>query len=132
MPNSFHRAVRVDEVVEGAALGLLVNAWPVLLAKSDGKLLATIDRCTHAASQLSPGRIRRGTIMCPVHGARFELATGRCIGGPYKPLLTFEARVVDDWVEVAVPDEKPGFEHMPVRAPMGATAPTNAAIGTDT
>jgi nitrite reductase/ring-hydroxylating ferredoxin subunit len=116
MGESFHRAARADEIAEGAAKGVIVNEWPVMIARADGKVLATIDKCTHAASELSTGRIRRGSVMCPLHGARFELATGRCIGGAYKPLIVFETRLLDDWIEVAVPDEKPGFEHMPVRA----------------
>lgn len=116
MTTTFYRAAEAAELAEGSATGLIVNGWPVLLAKSDGKLFATIDRCTHAASELSSGRIRRGSVMCPLHGARFELAGGRCMGGGYKPLMTFETRMIDGWVEVAVPDEAPGFEHMPVRA----------------
>lgn len=115
MTASFHRAVKADEIAEGAAVGAIVNGWPVMLARVDGQLFATIDKCTHAASELSTGRIRRGAIMCPLHGARFELATGKCIGGTYKSLMTFETRVADDWIEVAVPDAAPGFEHMPVR-----------------
>jgi nitrite reductase/ring-hydroxylating ferredoxin subunit len=116
MQHSFHRAVRAEDIDEGKALGAIVNGWPVLLAMADGKVHATIDRCTHAASELSTGRIRRGAVMCPLHGARFELATGRCIGGTYKALMLFETRQDGDWIEVAVPDEQPGFEHMPVRA----------------
>lgn len=116
MTHSFHQAAKADEIAEGAAKGLIVNGWPVLLVRTEGKLLATIDRCSHAASELSTGRIRRGAVMCPLHGARFELATGRCVGGAYKALMTFETRLADDWVEVSVPDEAPGFEHMPVRA----------------
>lgn len=116
MTHSFHRAVKADEIAEGTAVGLIVHEWPVLLARSDGKLHATIDRCTHAASELSTGRIRRGAVMCPLHGARFELMSGRCLGGAYKPLMTFETRLDGEWIEVAVPDDRPGFEHMPVRA----------------
>lgn len=116
MASSFHRAARSDAVAEGAAIGVVVNGWPVMLAHADGRYLATIDRCTHAASELSTGRIRRGSVMCPLHGARFELATGRCIGGTYKPLMLFETREdADGWIEVCVPDEAPGFEHLPVR-----------------
>ena len=116
MTQSFHRAAKADDLAEGSAGGVIVNGWPMLLAKSEGRLFATIDRCTHAASELSTGRIRRGAVMCPLHGARFELATGRCLGAAYKPLMIFETRVSDGWVEVAVPDEQPGFEHLPVRA----------------
>ena len=42
-------------------------------------------------------------IACPIHGARFELATGRVMNPPaIKPIATYEIRVVDDWIEVAV------------------------------
>lgn len=116
MTHSFHKAARAEDIAEGSAKGLVVAGWPVLLARAEGALFATIDRCTHAASELGTGRIRRGAVMCPLHGARFELATGRCIGAAYKPLMTFETRVSDGWIEVSVPDDQPGFEHMPVRA----------------
>ncbi|MFS0736074.1 Rieske (2Fe-2S) protein [Sphingomonas sp. 1P06PA] len=115
MANSFHRAVEADALADGSATGLIVNSWPVMLARAEGRLHATIDRCTHAASELSTGRIRRGSVMCPLHGARFELASGKCIGGAYKPLMVFETREEGGWIEVAVPDEAPGFEHLPVR-----------------
>lgn len=116
MERSYHRAIRADDIAEGSAKGLIINGWPVMLARTEGHLRATIDRCPHAASELSTGRIRRGTVMCPLHGARFELATGRCIGAAYPPLMTFETRLDDDWIEIEVPDAQPGFEHMPVRA----------------
>lgn len=116
MGTSFHRAARADEIAEGTAKGVIVGGWPVLLARSEGRLFATIDRCPHAASELSTGRIRRGSVICPLHGARFELMTGKNIGGTYKALMTFETRMDGDWIEIAVPDEQPGFEHMPVRA----------------
>jgi nitrite reductase/ring-hydroxylating ferredoxin subunit len=116
MSRSFHRVAPAAGIVEGKSAGFVVAGWPVLLAMSEGRLHATIDRCSHAASELSTGRVRRGAIMCPLHGARFALADGKCIGGAYAPLMLFEVRVQDDWIEVAVPDEAPGFEHLPVRA----------------
>jgi len=116
MVRSFHRAVRAETLAEGALMPVVINGWPVLLARSEGKPYATLDRCPHAGSALSPGRLRRGVVMCPLHGARFDISTGHCIGGSYDPLMTFETRVEDDWIAVAVPDTPPGFEHMPIRA----------------
>lgn len=116
MALSFHRAVRAEALAEGALVRVNVNGWPVLLARNEGTPYATIDRCSHAASALSTGRLRRGVVMCPLHGARFELATGRCIGSSYDPLMTFETRLDDEWIAVAVPDAPPGFEHLPIPA----------------
>ena len=65
------------------------------------------------AARLSPGKVRRSAIMCPLHGARFELATGRCMGGGYAPLRSFEVRTLDGRVEVLVPDAAPGPQDRP-------------------
>ena len=61
-------------------------------------------------------RIRRGAVMCPLHGARFELETGRCIGGAYKDLRSFPLRVSDGMIEVCIPDTAPTIEELPVGA----------------
>jgi nitrite reductase/ring-hydroxylating ferredoxin subunit len=115
MDHSFHRAARADDIIDDKPLGAVVNGWPVLLARSEGKVYATINRCSHAASSLSIGRIRRGTVMCPLHGARFDLASGRCIGASYQALIIFETRSDGAWIEVAVPDQPPGLDQKPVR-----------------
>lgn len=117
MSERFHRAFPLAELERKTAIGVILNRWPVVICRSGDAIHAIIDKCPHAYAQLSKGRVRSGEIMCPLHGARFELATGRCVGGAYAPLKTYAHRVVEGWVEVAVPDEAPGAEHMPVGAP---------------
>lgn len=115
MSETFHSVIAEADFPEDGKVATQINDWYVLLAKIDGHYHAVNDRCTHAASFLSTGRIRRGAVMCPLHGARFELASGRCMGGAYKDLRTFAVRVVDGQVEVAVPDAKPGMEELPIQ-----------------
>ena len=86
MSTTFLPAIRDAELPEGGTRALELNGWPILLCRSDGGLRAVIDRCSHQASPLHSGRVRRGLVMCPLHGARFELASGRCLGGPYPAL----------------------------------------------
>jgi nitrite reductase/ring-hydroxylating ferredoxin subunit len=102
------------DIAEGTMQAHGLNGWQVLVARSEGKLTALNDRCTHQAARLSTGRIRRGAIMCPLHGARFDLADGRCIGATYPALRQFELRVVDGSVEVLVPAAPPGMQETPV------------------
>lgn len=119
MSETYHRVVLAAEVEEKAMLPFIVNRWPVLICREDGDVHAIINRCTHAASELAPGgKVRRGSVMCPLHGARFKLDSGECLGGAgYKPLKIFSWRESEDgWIEVAVPDESPGMEHLPVKA----------------
>lgn len=54
--------------------------------------------------------------MCALHGARFDLATGKCVGGAYRDLRRFGVRVTGGMIEVAVPDAAPGMEDLPILA----------------
>lgn len=102
------------EFPEDGKLAMQLGGWSVLVVRTDDGLHALNDRCTHQAAQLSPGRVRRGAIMCPLHGARFEVGSGRCIGGAYADLRRFEVRVVDGVIEVEVPAAPPGLNERPV------------------
>jgi len=112
--DSWHTFCAMSEFPETGKAAAVVAGWYVLVAKTEDGLFAVNDRCTHQAALLSEGRVRRGAIMCPLHGARFEMATGRCLGGAYKDLRTFPVRVENDTIEVCVPDEAPSMEELPV------------------
>ena len=114
MSDTWHALIAESEFPEEDKLSAKVGGWHVLLAKTDDGFFAVNDRCTHQAALLSTGRIRRGAVMCPLHGARFEMATGRCIGGAYKDLRSFAVRVEGGQIEVCVPDEQPTMEELPV------------------
>jgi 3-phenylpropionate/trans-cinnamate dioxygenase ferredoxin subunit len=114
MSESWHSAVAEAEFPEEGKATAILNGWHVLIAKTDDGYHAVNDRCTHAASHLSGGRIRRGAVMCPLHGARFELSTGKCIGGTYRNVRTFPIRVIDGMIEVGVPEAKPQNEDLPI------------------
>lgn len=120
MSETYHQLLPDAELASGQAQAFIVNGWPVLVARSDDQLHAVINRCTHASATLDEGRIRRGAITCPLHGARFDLASGKCLGGAnYRPLKLFPVRVVDGMIEVAVPNEAPGAEHSPLPRMVG-------------
>jgi anthranilate 1,2-dioxygenase ferredoxin component len=98
----FRRAVECGALRDGVAEGVELAGWPIVLAIIDGQPQAAINRCTHAAAAFV------------AHGAQFAMKDGRCLGGLYKPLRTFACRIVDDWVEIDVPDAPPGVDEQPV------------------
>ena len=112
--NSWHPLLPESEFPEEGKLATLVAGWHVLVARTEEGMFAVNDRCTHQASLLSGGRIRRGAVMCPLHGARFEVATGRCIGGAYRDLRSFQLRITDGTIEVLIPNDPPGIDEAPV------------------
>lgn len=114
MSESWHAVISESEFPAEGKLATKIAGWYVLVGKTDDGFHAVNDRCTHQAALLSGGRIRRGAVMCPLHGARFELASGKCIGGAYKDLRSFPLQIVDGMIEVSLPDAAPGMEELPV------------------
>ena len=81
MSSSWHPLISEDQFPAEGKLAAKLAGWHVLVGRGEHGFHAVNDRCTHQAALLSGGRIRRGAVMCPLHGARFELASGTCIGG---------------------------------------------------
>jgi nitrite reductase/ring-hydroxylating ferredoxin subunit len=53
----------------------------------DGRAVAYVNRCVHVPTEMDwqPGDfldIERRWILCSIHGATYEPADGRCVGGP--------------------------------------------------
>lgn len=73
----FEQVATVDEINPGERLSVFVDDIPVLLVQNDdGSYLAVEDVCTHDGQPLTDGPIENGEIVCPRHGARFDLKTG--------------------------------------------------------
>jgi 3-phenylpropionate/trans-cinnamate dioxygenase ferredoxin component len=105
----FIRAVGAAAVAEGGAAAVELAGQSLLICRSEGDYFAIENKCSHADSPLECGRIRRGWIACPAHGARFDLETGAPMGSPaIMPIRTFPLRVVEGFIEVAVGPEPGG------------------------
>ena len=74
--------VPLEAVPEGGMLGGHVGDENVLVTRSGGKLCALSAKCTHYGGPLDKGLVVGGTVRCPWHHARFDLATGEAIGAP--------------------------------------------------
>ena len=75
--------IRVSEpLADGEVVGLDESGRHILLCRVAGSYYATSNICSHARVLLSEGRLRGNIITCPLHGARFDVTTGKCLGGP--------------------------------------------------
>lgn len=63
---------------------LHANKKRIVLAQSEGKLLAFDDYCTHRGGSLAGGMIICGTVQCPWHGSQFDVYSGQVKAGPAK------------------------------------------------
>jgi 3-phenylpropionate/trans-cinnamate dioxygenase ferredoxin component len=85
----------------------LVQAGSVMLGvfNLDGELYAIEDRCSHDDGALVEGdwEADEAVVICPRHGSRFDIRTGRALTLPaYLPVETFPVRVEAGIVKVTV------------------------------
>lgn len=68
-----------DELPAGTIVG--VRGWAV--GNTGDELFAVSRRCRHLGADLAKGSIdRHGCLVCPWHGARYDVTTGRMTRGP--------------------------------------------------
>ena len=80
-----------------------VGGSAVLLCNVNGEIYAVEDVCTHDGGPLDQGEMQDGKVMCPRHGALFDVTTGAALTLPaVVPLPTYRVRVEGDDVFVEV------------------------------
>lgn len=68
-----------SELTEGKVTG--AGRWAVGNAK--GETFAVTRRCRHLYADLANGSIdRNGCLVCPWHGSKYDVKTGRMVRGP--------------------------------------------------
>ena len=83
-----HRVVDIDDVA-------------IAVFNLDGAYFAIEDVCTHDFGTLTGGCVEGGEIMCPRHGARFDIRTGEALTPPaYEPVATLPVRIHDGVVQI--------------------------------
>ncbi|MBV1917427.1 MAG: non-heme iron oxygenase ferredoxin subunit [Sphingomonadaceae bacterium] len=99
----FVAVATLQEVPAGEKKCVDVDGKKILLCNSRDKIFAVENQCSHVMEPLEDGRMRGGWIACPVHGARFDLETGKALNPPALiPILTYEVRIDGQVIEIAV------------------------------
>ncbi len=94
---------RRSDVAPGTTRRVLVNGVEVLLCNVDGTIYAVEDVCTHDGAPLDQGELEGSCIVCPRHGARFDVTSGAALTLPaVLPLPTYPVRIEGDAVYVDV------------------------------
>lgn len=75
----------------------------ILICHTEVGVFAVGNRCSHQASRLEGGIIRKCFLYCPEHAARFDLRDGSTKGKLTKESIpTYEVRVVGGHIEVKI------------------------------
>jgi 3-phenylpropionate/trans-cinnamate dioxygenase ferredoxin subunit len=99
---TFIAVATTGEIAPETVKEVQVKGRSILICHSAGRFFAVENLCSHAQEPLACGRLKRGWLSCPAHGARFDLETGEALNPPAtEPIATFAVRINGDVVEVA-------------------------------
>jgi 3-phenylpropionate/trans-cinnamate dioxygenase ferredoxin subunit len=96
----FVEVAAVGEVVNGERLFIEIGSTPIVLLNIGGTLFAIGDVCSHDDGPLGDGEIEGFEIICPRHGASFDIRTGKVISLPavvdipVYPIQLFEGKIL--------------------------------------
>ncbi len=103
---TFHPALPLAELPQGRMRCVALAGREVLICHTREGIFAVDNICTHAFARMDEGRLRGVRLICPLHGASFDVRDGRVLGPPAsRPLPTCQVRVVEGMIEVALAPE---------------------------
>jgi 3-phenylpropionate/trans-cinnamate dioxygenase ferredoxin subunit len=99
----FQAVMKLTEVPLGGMRTATLGGVELVICHTREGVFALDNICTHAHARLCEGRLRATRLVCPLHGASFDIRDGRVLGPPADvPLPTHAVRIVEDTIEVAL------------------------------
>jgi nitrite reductase/ring-hydroxylating ferredoxin subunit len=99
----FHGVLKLAEVPPGSMRTCTLGGRELVICHTREGLFVLDNICTHAHARLCEGRLRGLRLVCPLHGASFDVRDGRVLGPPADvPLATYPVRIVAGTIEVAL------------------------------
>lgn len=97
-------AARTDALPAKSSLRVNLHGHDILLCHIEAGLFAVTNACSHAEALLHEGKLKGHKILCPLHGAAFDVRDGAALTRPAtRPICSFPVKVVGDDILVAVP-----------------------------
>ena len=98
----FEVVARVEDVAPGTVKTVYAGDEPIALARVGDDFYATQHACLHLQGPLGEGTVEDHVLTCPWHGWQYNLRTGENEFDRAIQLKTYEVRVEDGQVKVAV------------------------------
>jgi 3-phenylpropionate/trans-cinnamate dioxygenase ferredoxin component len=100
----FIEIIPVEELPSGERLFVELDGKPIVLFCLAGQYFAIGDVCTHDNGPLGDGELDGNEIVCPRHGARFDIRSGKTMGLPaVVDIPAYPVRLKDGKIEIGIP-----------------------------
>ncbi len=101
---TFFPVASVEEVPNGERLFLEVEGISIVLFNIGGSFFAIQDVCSHDDGPLGEGDLEGYEIICPRHGARFDVRTGKVTRLPaIVDIPAYPVRVEEGQIWIGIP-----------------------------
>jgi 3-phenylpropionate/trans-cinnamate dioxygenase ferredoxin component len=95
-----------SELTNGERLFVDLGDKPIVIFNIAGQLFAIGDVCTHDDGPLGDGLIEGNHIVCPRHGAEFDVRTGKAVQMPAViDIPAYPVQIRDGTIFVGIPNE---------------------------
>ncbi len=93
-----------DELPPGERLFVEIDDLTLVVFNIAGTHYAIQDVCSHDDGPLGDGEVDGHAVICPRHGARFDLSNGKALTLPaIVDIPAYPVRVVDGQIEIGLP-----------------------------
>jgi 3-phenylpropionate/trans-cinnamate dioxygenase ferredoxin subunit len=96
----------VNDLPAGERLFLDIDGAPIVIFNIAGEFFAIADLCSHDQGPLGEGELDGHEVICPRHGARFDVTNGTVTALPaFEDIPAYPTRVQDGQIEIGLPLE---------------------------
>ncbi len=93
----------VEALPVGERIFIELDGSAIVIFNLAGKLFAIGDVCTHDNGPLGDGEVDQFEVVCPRHGARFDIRTGKTLGLPaVTDIPEYPVRVAENMIEIGI------------------------------
>jgi 3-phenylpropionate/trans-cinnamate dioxygenase ferredoxin subunit len=97
----------IEDLPNGERIFVDIGEHPIVVFNIAGSYFAIGDVCSHDDGPVGEGDLDGLEVICPRHGARFDLRNGKAVGLPAViDIPAFPVRVNDGQIEIGVPVEE--------------------------
>lgn len=98
--SDFRFLIALDDLPAKSMQRVVLDDHDLVVCNTKEGVFVVQNLCSHAMATLHDGRLRGCRLICPLHGASFDVRTGEVKGAPASaPIQSFPCRVVDGRVE---------------------------------
>ena len=100
---NFVEAAKIDELESGQGKLVEAEGKEIAIFNCDGTYYAIGNECPHVGGPLCEGEIDGSTVICPWHGAEFDLKSGEALAPPAEENInTYKVHIDGDLIKIEI------------------------------